>query len=1276
MKDLIEITGNDISLLHDDDLRTLIGRLCEADYRSMRLSTKGITWGGHQDASDGGLDVVVQGDDHPPINSYIPRKNSGFQVKKPKMPASEIIKEMKPNGVLRAGIKSLIKCGGAYVIVSSGDSTTDSMLKDRTDAMRQAVKDEDSHENLRLEFYDCGQIATWIRAHPSLILWVRNKIERPLRGWHSYENWARTPGGIEEEYLLDDQLRIRDESGDTHPCREISIKDGISTLRSLLSLTGKCLRLVGLSGVGKTRLVQALFDSRVGENSLNSSQVFYTDISASPEPAPVFMAEQLIMSKAKGVLIIDNCQPDLHRQLTKICSDSKSTISLLTIEYDVRDDLPEVTNVFRLEPSSRETIEQVVKIHFPHISHVDVLTIADFSGGNYRIGLALASTVRIGETLSGFRDEELFKRLFIQRNEPSESLLISAQVLSLVYSFEGVDYESKNSELKVLASLVEISPLQLYRHVDVLMKRGVIQSRNIWRAVLPPAIANRLARFALDSIPKDIIVRTVLNSGSERLIRSFTRRLGFLHDNNKAVLIAEELLATQGWLEKENCKFSALGIQVLKNIAPTAPEKTLSAIERAATSGGLVFTSRENPYFYEIVGILWHLAYDSGLFDRCVKLISCFALSEKPDENHNSVRKFLISLFYIHYSGTNASADDREKIILELLESNDENQNELGLILLDTTLETMYFSSIHDFEFGARSRDSGYRPKSQSEVICWYERFIIICTRLSLLSQPISNKARDILSKNFRGLCIRGQMFDVLDRSAIQIHEHRTWNEGWLSICEIIQKDKKVLSEEIFEKIQLLEKKLRPTDLIELARACIFSSSHKGFAIESDDFQYEDVSCVLERAKNTTRKIGFQVARDANALSILLPDLFSSKANIRLSSFGEGLAEGAEDRCQIWQKLHTTLSTLSSDQNMRVDVLIGFLSVCAEKERDLYNCFLDAALADAHLSKWLPILESSSTLNQESLRRLNKMLDSDDAEINHFTRIAYGRTHESIGDDDLAVLLNKMLTKKGGTEIVIEILKMRFFKQQGQCSIHFKSLIEVSRTALVNYAFADNNRHNNIDHDLGHIADVCLNGSDAKSSAIALCFNFINACMDRHIHAMDYHRLLDSIASTQPLVFLDFFINNEIVQTYHGIHIFSTNGNPLDNISEEEIINWCDLDPSIRYPQIVSVLNVFTEDDDQKKELRLNTKLLAIIKKAPKLTDIFEKLSNSIWGGSGWGTRADCLQRKLNCLSDLCTHKNSEVSLWAKKLCASITDVINQERSTVLQSSHQYESFE
>jgi hypothetical protein len=357
MISLLEISGDDIELLNDTDLRMLIGLLCEADYRSAGLSLNGIKWSGNQDASDGGLDVTVHSDFNPPENSFIPRKNTGFQVKKPDMPRSKISKEMRPNGSLREEIKKLIREQGAYIIISSSGSTTETALNDRIDAMREAVKDEPNNEHLHLDFFDRGRIATWLRSHLSLVLWVRNKIGRPLQGWQPYGNWANTPNGILDEYLLDDEMRLY---GGTTFGEGASVLDGVQRLRQRISGGNASIRLVGLSGVGKTRLVQALFDERLGEKALNPSSAYYTDMSDDPNPDPISFTNQLIAAKTKAVLIIDNCSPELHRQLTKQCI--KSTVSLLTVEYDIQDDLPEETDVFRLDPASVSFVQLESKL--------------------------------------------------------------------------------------------------------------------------------------------------------------------------------------------------------------------------------------------------------------------------------------------------------------------------------------------------------------------------------------------------------------------------------------------------------------------------------------------------------------------------------------------------------------------------------------------------------------------------------------------------------------------------------------------------------------------------------------------------------------------------------------------------------------------------------------------------------------------------------------------------------------------------------------------------
>jgi|CZLA01.1.fsa_nt_gi hypothetical protein len=252
---MFEITPDDIALLNEEDLRTLVGLLCESEVRNRGLNTSSVTWGGNQNAADGGVDVRVELPANTTIDGFVPRPSTGFQAKRTDMPRAEIIAEMRPHGILRPVIKELAEKSGAYVIVSSTGSASDSALQDRRDAMAEAARGLANANALTLDFYDRTRLATWVRDHSGLTLWVRERIGRAIRGWHSYGAWAFSPDGVNDEYLVDDAICLQ--TGQRESEGGISALDGIKRIRDRLRRSCGVVRLVGLSGVGKTRFVQA-----------------------------------------------------------------------------------------------------------------------------------------------------------------------------------------------------------------------------------------------------------------------------------------------------------------------------------------------------------------------------------------------------------------------------------------------------------------------------------------------------------------------------------------------------------------------------------------------------------------------------------------------------------------------------------------------------------------------------------------------------------------------------------------------------------------------------------------------------------------------------------------------------------------------------------------------------------------------------------------------------------------------------------------------------------
>lgn len=1261
---LLEISGDDIALLNDTDLRNLIGMLCEVDYRIAGLSTQGITWGGNQDAPDGGLDVVVSGVVSPPKMSFIPKKETGFQVKKPDMPKSAILKEMKPKGILREEIKTLIQSRGAYIIVSSSGSTSNMALKDRIGAMKSAIASEVGHEKFHVDFFDRNRIASWVRSHPAMILWVREKIGNPLKGWQPYGNWTNSPNGVEEEYLIDSKLRLFD--GKKSNDDGVSVFEGLSKLKSALSTPKACVRLAGLSGVGKTRLAQALFDNRIGTNALNPSQVIYTDISDDPAPDPKTFTEQLLASKSRVILIVDNCTPELHRKLTKVCSQPQSAMSLLTVEYDVRDDVPEETNVFKLQPASEDIIEKLVLKRFRHISQVDARIISSFSDGNARVAIALANTVKSGETLSGFRDDELFRRLFWQRNNQDDRLLISAEACSLLYSFEGTDTSSDSSELKLLASLVDTSVNELFRDVKKLKDRQLVQSRGRWRAILPHAIANWLAKQALESIPKEKLMNTILNSNSERLIKSFTRRLNYLHDSEVAVEIVKDWLGPEGWIGNSIINLNKFGLEALKNIAPVSPEKTLEALERAANDNekGEWFTSQLNPHFTEFASLLRLLAYDPILFKRSTSLLSQFVLSEETEGNRSlrgysgSTLNYIKSLFTIYLSGTHASLEERAQFIKGLLNSSDPKKQELGLHLLNAALEARHFSSSNDFSFGARPRDYGYHPKTRNDVINWFDTYITICTQHALSSQPTAIKAKKLLAEKFSGLWTKAKMYEALENSANAICNEKFWNEGWIALNSVIRYDIKHFDKEVLKKIERLKKIMKPKNLFDRARTYTISEQHFFWDLEADIDTEVKQDELFRKLENTTREIGKQVAKKMEVLTSLLPDLVSAH-NDRLFYFGEGLAEGSVDKKALWKIIYDQIEIIPSEKR-QTTLLQGFLYSCAKSNPKTYNEILDELVNDDILGKWFPIFQTTSLIDQQGIKRLHKALDGGKADIYSFRNLANGRANESIGDDDLAALLSKILALEGGTPVVIQILAMRFFGQDNNKEYALK-LKEITRDTLLKYV-EDRNFEDQIDHEVPELAKVSLAEKEAISVVKKICLSLLEGIKEDAIYTSQLSKFLNVLARAQPEVFLNTFLDNDQMDEYTRSRIFSwalDMDKPLTGISDDVLIAWCEENPAKRYPLISESIELFTIESGQPEWRPL---AYSLFENAPDMQQVLNNIILTIEPTSWSGSRADILQSRLKLFKDLQQHQNAEIRAWADNQYLNLQEAIMKER--------------
>lgn len=1226
---MFEITGDDISLLNDTDLRALIGRLCEAELRRHGHSVSHVTWGGNQTAKDGGLDVHVALPPGTSTSGFIPRAETGFQVKKPDMPRGEILGEMKPDGVVRPVITDLAKASGAYIIVSSTGSTAFLALKSRKKAMADAIDGIDDASKLALDFYDRGRVATWLRDHPGLIPWVRSPIGKSIPGWHSFSSWSRAPGGVDDSYLFDDEARIK--TGDKDEGDGLGAVDGINRIREVLRQPGQVVRLVGLSGVGKTRLCEALFDAGIGKDSLDPALAYYTNVAEGPNPAPVGLASDLSAENRRGILVIDNCPFELHGDLTKVARAGNSTISVITVEYDIRDDQPEGTDVFALDTSSLPLIEKLVARRYPQISQTDAGTIAEFSGGNARVALALAATVGKNESITGLSDADLFKRLFQQRHEHDPDLLLIAQACSLVYSFEGVKTQGEGAELPILAGLVGKPVSDVYAAVSELKRRDLLQERAEWRAVLPHAIANRLAALALQNIPVTTIMDALVANAPARLRRSFSRRLGYLDGSKEARAIVQAWLAPGGML----ADVPNLGEDertMLANVAPVMPDETLAAIEHALKDADEPTLAKST----HLVRLLRSLAYEPEQFERAVAVLIKFAKASEPEDRFEiSAEGVVPSLFHIVLSGTHAPIAMRLKVLEGLLKSDDPARRALGLKALDAMLQTDHFSSAYGFEFGARSRDYGYYPPTSKDVQDWFGAVLQMASPLALSDDPIAAGVRTCIAHEFRGLWSNSGQSEALDNLVREIAKKGFWREGWAAVRQTRIYDAEHMPADVRERLTALEELLRPKDLVDQVKGVVLGSGRGSADLDDlDEVENDDYEGAAARTNRTVENLGKTVANDDAIFKTLLPSLIRGGSRVPL--FGKGLASSTEKPYEIWQAFVTEFGVAEKPDT---GVLGGFLMGLQKRDVALANKMLDEAVEHPSVGPYFPELQARVAVDEQGVKRLHRSLELGRALIARFFALAYGRASDAIPGPEFRDLLLNIASKPEGLTVALEILSMRLFSDAADKRSPAPEVAEAGRALLDAFEFhKKGSRTDREDREMGRIAQVSLAGDKGIPIVQRIVRKMLDAVSRYDIHAHDQDDLMTGLLRVHPTIVLDEAFLGDQKAKQKAVQVFADfqrfRKNPLEVVPDDVLLAWCDHDPAVRYPIMAASACLFKKPADKEPHewLPLASKLL---NKAPDphavLKEIVRQLRPTSWSGS-LATKLEGRLKLLECL--------------------------------------------
>lgn len=242
----------------------------------------------------------------------------------------------------------------------------------------------------------------------------KNKF-KPLKSWEEQEDGACYSGRYEWTTKLDEYKDVI-----------LGDKDDI--------------RLIGLSGYGKTRLVVESF-----RKAENREGYLYADIQILDEKELYSLALRVYKEYPEAILVVDNCDKKVHKMLRDLRKSSHVKTKLITIYNDPAEKQNPDYTYLKMEDVQNEVVERIFRRYRDFKDEAEYIYFLDATGGNPMIAEQWVKVLKEGNESGRIDDADFMTKLLGYDEKCAEREAMRS--LSL---FTELEYDDKATEHDVI----------------------------------------------------------------------------------------------------------------------------------------------------------------------------------------------------------------------------------------------------------------------------------------------------------------------------------------------------------------------------------------------------------------------------------------------------------------------------------------------------------------------------------------------------------------------------------------------------------------------------------------------------------------------------------------------------------------------------------------------------------------------------------------------------------------------------------------------------------
>jgi hypothetical protein len=1016
----------------------------------------------------------------------------------------------------------------------------------------------------------------------------------------------------------------------------------LESLANAIDKKQSIVRLTGASGLGKTRL---LLEAIEKSSSVNDECILVFN-------APAYEREVresvrlAVDDNVHGLIIVENCNIDLHNELVKEIKKTDCNLRIVTIGYS-HDPVDDSIHI-QLLPLSDEAIKTLLTPILVDLPSSDVERVAIFAQGYPLMATLIAEQYKKeGKLIGSISESSVVRKLIHGDNgiNDAEQEILSACSLFDVF---GTEEGEARKEAAFIAEQVANSTLSVFDKVmHVFTKRQIISRAGRYARLVPKPLALTLAADWWKESSYDR-QKHLIDSLPDSLIHSFCTQASYLDAQPSVQRFSERLFSINGPFVQAEVLLTEKGSKLFRALVEVNPEVTGKALYN-------VLKSLSDEQLHDIKGdtrrnLVWgleKLCFHSHLFEEASWCMLLLASEENESWSNNATGMFT-QLFRINLSGAGAPPKVRFDILKKALGLNQLKVDMVVLEALDQSISTFGGSRTVGAEYqGTKAPLEEWKPKSWQEIFdYWQEAFDLLLDMFSR-GETQKNKVMNSIGHSIRGFVSRGRI-DMLDAAirTIVSENGRYWPAALENIKHAFEHDLDGLDEPAINALNSWLALLNPNDADFAEKLKIIVINPPWEHKKGDDGHYIDV------AAENAKVLANDVANDIDSLLPCLSLLLQGEQK-QSYSFGRQLALKLTETDGL---IDIVLELLVVAEPVNASFVLGLYRGVYEKSPDNWQEHINRLLSDDRLVIFYPEFIRTGNIQKRHLDELLKLIRSNVISANSANALSYGSVTDSL-DPEVIAEFSLSLAAFGGKAAwpALNVVFMYCFSNK-DCVERIRDQLKILVTSVP--LFKDQKETVTDVYHWHDMAENLLKVHD-EEFAVSLSNQLIDGCQYGFNHGdlWNYIKpllldLMREYGDTLWSIFGEAIVQAKGLELYWLQQLLDrensfSNQMPsvLSALPVEIIIAWCEKYPELGPTFTAECVDILATVDEEQKPSELFVSLLEHFGDD-------ERVANSLsanMGTRGWtGSLVPYLESDKVALSPLLAHESESVRRWVR----------------------------